>query len=91
MKANKRALEESNFWDLRWVHGKLAGKPIVDADETKARHQKKKDRLQNERETIHNWRAVKCPAYRHRNKRQTKHNQIEYGFNIANWMMEQHA
>ena len=47
-KANRKAIEEGNFWDMRWVHGNLAGKPRVDADETKARHKKKKDRLREE-------------------------------------------
>jgi hypothetical protein len=97
MKANKRALLEGNFWDLRWVHGRLAGKPQVDADDTKARHQKKKDRIRKERRRVNLYNCLSVGAslwidkQQHRDKRQTKHNQIQYGFDLAEHWMIQHA
>ncbi|GAF80367.1 unnamed protein product [marine sediment metagenome] len=95
-KANKRAIESGNFWDMRIAHNRLVSKPRVDADETKARHKKKRIRLLTERLIIKQLRFARGRYWwserkQHRDKRQTKHNQIQYGFDIANWMMMQHA
>jgi len=91
MKANRKAIDSSNFWDGHWVHGRYTAKPKINASEVRRLHKLKKLRLRAEQRTINCWRAVRCPAHQHRDKQQKKHNQIQYGFNIANWWGEQHA
>jgi len=92
-KANRKAIEAGNFWDINWVHGAYAGTPAVDADETKARHKKKKDRLRTERHDINIMRKgvwTRIHLRTHKTKRQKIHEQIQYGFDLAKWWGEQH-
>lgn len=100
-KANRKAIEQGNFWDVQWIHGAVAGTPEIDANETKLKHQKKKDRLRVER-LIHNiyskyssYQRGAIAVQRTKRKQPTKiqktHDQIQYGFDIATWWNEQHV
>lgn len=96
-KANKKAIESGNFWDMRIVHGMLAGKPKVNADETKRRHKKKKERIRKETKRVNNIRtdnALKA-GMRFREDKQSKMQKLEihiqYGFDLAEHWMMQHA
>ena len=92
-KSNQKSLEENNFWDLRWVHGRLAGKPKVNADDIKRLHKAKKDRLRLERKRSNYFKHHDLCGVRTqcRDKQQKKHDQIQYGIDLCNWLNELHA
>jgi hypothetical protein len=89
-KANRKAIDSSNFWDGHWVHGMYTAKPKINAGETKTRHEKKKIRLRAERH-MHNI-YIRYSKYKRKqsNKMQKAHDQIKYGFDLAQWWNEQH-
>jgi len=104
-KANRKAIESSNFWDGHWVHGRYTAKPKVNAGDIKVLHKAKKDRLRKEQRFINMYRRsknyilydeiVKLMNKMSHDDKPTKiqkaHDQIQYGFDIANWWNEQHA
>lgn len=100
-KANRKAIDNSNFWDGHWVHGRYTAKPKINAKETKARHDKKRLRHRVERHMHNiyskysNYQRESIAVQRTKRKQPTKmqkaHNQIQYSFDIANWWNEQHA
>ena len=103
-KANRKAIEAGNFWDTRWIHGRLAsGKPKINYKETKARHDKIKERKRQEKKLLkqakHNSEhklydrviQIHKSMVGKKIKITKKTDQIQYGFDIANWWNEQHA
>lgn len=106
-KANRNAIDSSNFWDGHWVHGRYTARPKINAKETKARQKVKRDILRKEQKTIkkakhnkeHKSRGKIQPYIKSGIKhymmvkptKKAKHDQIQYGFDLANWWNEQHA
>lgn len=101
-RANRKTIDSSNFWAGHWVHGRYTAKPKINAKETRARHEAKKLRLHAEQHEINKTKhkvtwaddlgRSECQGVtRKPNKQQKIHDQIQYGFDIANWWNEQHA
>lgn len=89
-RANRKAIDKSNFWDTRWIQGRLAsGKPKINAGNIRRLHKAKKDRLRLERKRSNYFKHMKQLIFKPTKK--AKHEQIQYGFDIANWWNEQHA
>ncbi len=88
MKANKKAVEHSNFWSLKIVHGMMMAKPKVNASEIRKSHQKKKDRLRAERQKIN---MKKYAIGLLKPTKKAKKDMIKYGLDLAKWWNEQHA
>ena len=101
-RANRKAIDNSNFWDGHWVHGRYTAKPKINASEIRKLHKAKKDRQHKEQQKINEvkhkvtWTddigKSECQGVTRKvNKIDKRNDQVQYGFDIANWWNEQHA
>lgn len=98
MKANRKAFLEHSMWDMKLAHGLFV--PRIHMLHTKARAIKelqgaKKKRINMEKILLKHKRIFQqsygLRLRKNRDIGQKIHEQIQYGFDLANWWMLDHA